>query len=175
MKIEWRTIKGFEGRYYINQKGEIKNYRDYILKQKLDKDGYYQVTLCKYINDSKVVRTSYVHKLVAEAFVPNPKNYKYILKKDGNKLNNNATNLIWTEHNNKSKSRAYLSGRSRKGARCVKNLDTGSEHDSISSAARLYNISVGGIYNCCTGRNKTSGGYRWAFIDDITEEKQAIA
>ena len=59
-----------------------------------DKHGY-EMAILK--NSDGCWEARYVHELVAEAFVPNPDNKKYVKHKDGNILNNNAYNLEWTD------------------------------------------------------------------------------
>jgi len=102
MKEIWKYIPGYEGLYKISNYGVI-----YAIKWKktkklrINKDGYYIVTLSK--NDKK--KTYLVHRLVAETFIDkknckkwgNDNIYKYILvnHKDENKLNNKADNLEW--------------------------------------------------------------------------------
>jgi hypothetical protein len=65
-----------------------------IEKQYIDSKGYAYVLLRDKHNK---VQVKYVHKLVAEAFVPNPNNLPNVRHKDGNKLNNMADNLEWCE------------------------------------------------------------------------------
>ena len=79
--------------YWITSEGEVVTKKT-GLHRKFRKtwDGYYDVTLWK---DGKG-HTKRVHRLVAEAFLPNPENYPVVNHKDGNKLNNNIDNLEWT-------------------------------------------------------------------------------
>lgn len=90
----WRLIEGYES-YFVNELGEvlsIKNKKQRILKKKLDKNtGYYKIIL----SEKRKVKTYNIHRLVAEAFIPNPLNYKYINHKDENKQNNSINNLEW--------------------------------------------------------------------------------
>ena len=83
MKEIWKDIKGYEGLYQISNYGEVKSLekkagfstrKEKILKQHLDKDGYVKVYLCK---NNKVKFLS-VHRLIAEAFIPNPNNFPQI-------------------------------------------------------------------------------------------------
>ena len=100
MKEIWKDIKGYEGLYQISNYGEVKSLekkagfstrKEKILKQHLDKDGYVKVYLCK---NNKVKFLS-VHRLIAEAFIPNPNNFPQINHKDENKQNNKIENLEW--------------------------------------------------------------------------------
>lgn len=65
-----------------------------IVPTYVDGDGYETVRI-RNVSGEMVIRR--VHELVAEAFVPNPDRKKYVIHKDGNKLNNEADNLEWSD------------------------------------------------------------------------------
>ena len=96
---EWKDIPNYDGLYKVSNLGNVKsfntktNHKQPInLKQTMDrKNGYLTVSLCK----DKVQKIYRVHRLVAEAFIPNPNNYPIINHKDGRKQNNNVNNLEW--------------------------------------------------------------------------------
>lgn len=103
MKEEWKDIPGYEGLYQISNLGRVKslarkvktkngNYQGYnekILKTR--KKGYCIVSLCK----DRKIKGMQVHRLVAEAFIPNPENKPYVDHIDTNPQNNNVNNLRW--------------------------------------------------------------------------------
>lgn len=128
MEEIWKDIKGYEGLYQVSNFGRVLSinrtrkgrYNSIVpVKRKFKNfkttwDGYYDVTLCK---DSKL-KSFRVHRLVAEAFIPNPNNYPQVNHKDENKTNNvvwinedgsvdyEKTNLEWCDckyNNNYSK------------------------------------------------------------------------
>lgn len=79
------------GRYTVDEDGNVFSVRyGRLLKPYMSNSGYYMVTL-----DGKNV---YVHRLVAKAFVPNPNCKLCVNHKDGNKLNNNVSNLEWVTY-----------------------------------------------------------------------------
>lgn len=101
----WKPIKGYDGIYEISNFGRVKSlerkvyanfkfgktrtYKERILKPGIV-NGYKQVKLRD--NSNKIV---YVHRLVAEAFINNPKNYNTVNHKNGNKQDNRVENLEW--------------------------------------------------------------------------------
>lgn len=99
MQERWKAIKGFEGLYEVSDLGNIKslNYNHTIgnvklLKPVKNKGDYFQVTLYK----DKIQFIKKIHRLVAQAFIPNPENKPQVNHIDGNKQNNTVSNLEWT-------------------------------------------------------------------------------
>ncbi len=86
----WKHIAGYEGLYWVSNLGRVKN-AEKVLKLTPNKKGYQRVGLHK----NGKIKTVYVHRLVAEAFVPNNNNLPQVNHKDENKSNNNADNLEW--------------------------------------------------------------------------------
>jgi hypothetical protein len=164
---EWKPIVCYEEKYQISNYGQVKslNYRgsgkDKILKLQKDTYGYNKVILYK--NGKAKTRT--VHRLVAEAFVPNPNNLPQINHKDEDKSNNCVDNLEWcsAKYNNSYGSRkervSMLQG---KKVRCVE-LDK--VFGSFTEAARELGLEGINISRCCRNIKgyKTAGGYHWEF------------
>ena len=98
----FKDVKGYEGYYEISNLGRVRNTynkRKKILKPAITKNGYLNVIFC--INQKK--EHKFVHRLVAEAFIPNINNYSTVNHKDEDKLNNCVENLEWlsVEDNNR--------------------------------------------------------------------------
>lgn len=105
--MEWKPIKNYDGLYEVSDAGEIRSVDRFVktgikynesrlvkskpLKPRKKSNGYLTVDLCK---DGKVT-TTLVHRLVAEAFVPNPLNKYYVNHIDSNRENNSVANLEW--------------------------------------------------------------------------------
>ena len=92
-KEEWKDIKGYEGLYQISSFGRMRSLRFNKIKILTfnSNRNYYAFKFS--INNIKEIKQ--IHRLVAEAFIPNPHNLPYINHKDGNKHNNNVKNLEW--------------------------------------------------------------------------------
>lgn len=166
----WKDVKGYEGIYKISDYGSLKSNKNYK-KASVNKYGYYQTTLYK--NGKK--RNALVHRLVAEAFLPNPNNKPTINHKDGNKLNNRVDNLEWatnkeqTNHSiNVLGNKSVISDKCRKRQielhqRKVKRSD-GMVFESIKIASDGNESLRKHINACCRGQRKTAGGYSWEYV-----------
>lgn len=103
----WKPVKDFEGLYEVSNLGRVRSldrivktsrgsrhFHSYVLSPAVSNKGYLLVLLCK---DGKQ-HTKRVHRLVAEAFLPNIYNFSQINHLDGNKQNNCVDNLEWCDN-----------------------------------------------------------------------------
>jgi hypothetical protein len=100
MSNVWKPIVGYEGLYEVAPCGAIRNARTlrWLSPQEKD-DGYMSVKLFR----DGVGRNKTVHRIVAEAFLPNPESKPQVNHKDLNKKNNDVSNLEWvTQAENQS-------------------------------------------------------------------------
>ena len=169
MQENWKdTI----GTYQVSNYGEVRNKKTgNVLRQSKSRKGYKRITLL--VNG---MHKSYlVHRLIAEAFIPNTNNLPQINHIDGNKENNCASNLEWV-NNSQNQKHAYKNGlRSKKkgkenyNAIQVLQFDLNNqfikEWDCIKEASKELNIIDCDISFCCKGKRKTAGGYIWRYKD----------
>lgn len=88
-------IKGYEGQYAITKDGQVWSHkRKKFLSIIIDSWGYGKVNLSK----KGKVKAHKIHRLVAEAYIPNPNNLRDVNHLDENKLNNSINNLCWCSH-----------------------------------------------------------------------------
>ncbi len=185
---EWKDIKDFEGLYMISSYGRIiscskrlKNGNgSRVTKPKLSIPGkcrgYYQARLSK--EDKQYC--PYIHRLIAEYFIPNPSNYKYVDHIDGNRTNNDIKNLRWcTASMNRlnpithDKHRKSMSSSKRMEISRIKpivrvNTNNPSDVEAYLSPkeAEKDGFNRSGISECCNKKRNNHKGYKWYFLDE---------
>ena len=174
----WKDIKSFEGLYQVSTLGRVRSLDKYIdvkirnvdkvlkrgkiLKPAYDKDGYLRVSLCK--NGKRT--NFYVHRLVAEAFIPNPLNLPVINHKDEVKDNNYPYNLEWCTDEYNTNYGTANKRRAEKQSKKVYQYDMQGnlikEWSSASEADR-NGFTCSHISKCCSGKHKTHQNFIWSY------------
>lgn len=93
MEEIWKPVVGYEGLYEVSSYGRVRRVNKDLLKLQNVK-GYNQVCLYK----NGISTGLRVHRLVAQAFLPNPDNLPQVNHKDEDKTNNNVDNLEWCDN-----------------------------------------------------------------------------
>ena len=157
-----KPIEGYEGLYAITEDGQVWSYisNKFLNKRVQKRDGYELVNLYK---DGKQ-KTFQVHRLVAEAFIPNPENKPTVDHKDRNKLNNCVENLTWATAKEQAMNREHKTTRRTRGKKIVC-VETGEIFNSQREAAEKLNLDQGNISRVCRGLLNTCGGYHWKFLE----------
>lgn len=176
MKEIWKDIPGYEGHYQVSNLGRVKsnthsNHKKTKILKNIPRNGYLSVILC----NEKSKKNVFVHRLVAQCFVPNPENKPIVNHIDGNKSNSCADNLEWCTHKENTQ-HAIINGLMFNGKRYSKVIYQFDQNgiivntwDSVKSASENLDISQRGIYNCMLGYIKTYKGYIWSKHNDFSE------
>ena len=153
MQEIWKPIKEFENHYEISNYGNVRslykydvNKRKYILRKvpynmkAVNDRGYLKLHLK--INGKR--KTKYIHRLVAEAFIPNPKKYKEVNHIDSNPSNCNVNNLEWCDRNYNikymQKHQHEIKERNEMRIEIVENIYYGIDNGIITTVEEVKNI-----------------------------------
>ena len=187
----WADIKGYVGLYQVSNFGRVRRIRRVVTMQNHTEDGtqytanrlyvgmimktrktqfgYVSVQLCKNGKYQKLL----VHRLVAQAFIPNPKHLPQVNHKDEDKTNNRLSNLEWCtasynlnyndgqkvrlETRNKNKSYHYerMVGQYSLDGTLIKTYKNSTETGYCRECIR----------DCCLGKQQTSHGYIWKYVN----------
>lgn len=176
---EWRDIVGWEGLYQVSNLGRVRSltmlmhtrgegvwYKNgKILKPYVNRLGYWRYCL----SHRGCSKKESAHRLVAEAFIPNPNGYPIINHKDENPSNNRISNLEWCTHK-------YNNGYGTKPERCSKALRNYpdwsypvlqydmqynfiQEYPSIKEVERVTGIDRCNVMRCCEGKQLSTHDY----------------
>lgn len=159
--MEAKEIEGFPG-YLITPNGEVIGRRlGKPMKPETIWSGYKRVSI---FDESGQRRHVLVHRLVAEAFIPNPDNKRDVNHIDECKTNNAVSNLEWVTRSENCRHGTANARRAEKHRKKVRNVDTGEVFNSIGDAAKTIATGKCHIGGVCDGKHKTAGGYRWEYI-----------
>lgn len=183
----WKDVIGYEDIYQVSNSGKIKRIGAYtnqtgktwrserILKPATKGRGYMYVQLSK----NGRARPKHVHRLVAEAFIPNPENKPTVNHKNGNKADNSVENLEWATYTENNMHSVRILGNDNQIEYAIKkpviqfdlNGNFIAEYPSYREAQRRTGINS--IDVVCRGerqkgrKQKTAGGYIWKYKEDI--------
>ena len=161
----WKDIKDFEGYYQVSDDGQVRSvdrilyqknghplsYKSHIMKQTLARNGYYVVNL----RNGTKTHATVVHRLVAEAFIPNPSMLPTVNHIDGNKLNNTVSNLEWVSYRDNNVHALVHNLRKPKKGIPVVHYDKDGKfvaiYNSSIEASKATGYNVCSISHCLTG------------------------
>jgi hypothetical protein len=155
-----RDIKGYEGLYAITSCGKVWSYRSQkFLSTRLRSDGYLDVKLC---NNGQHKR-HLIHRLVAEAYIPNPLGLPQVNHRSENKTENHIKNLEWIS----AKDNVNYGTRNERAARAnskpVYCIELDETFPSLKSAGEELKIHPQCISECLRGKQKTAGKLHWEY------------
>lgn len=185
----WRDIPDLDGRFQVSDTGKVRNAKTGAeRKPYINEHGY---CIVGFYNKEKGFTTQYrVHRLVADAFIPNPEGKRTVNHLDGNKQNNSVENLEWATHKenvihanniglrvtselqrktaseNMKKNRLHAKPERR--CYLVDVIGHRMEFPSIKAAACYVDGFPGAIVRCCQGKKKSYKGFRWGYCDADT-------
>ena len=167
---KWRPIEGYEGLYEVSNYGDVKSMdynhtgKEKILRTQINR-GYVQVAL----TTNNKQKRFYVHRLVAQAFIPNPDNLPQVNHKDEVKTNNSVDNLEWctVKYNNNYGTAIERSHKSQ--LKPIKQYTLDGEFvrewASIAEAGR-NGFSAGCVCMCCKGKNENHNNFVWKYAEE---------
>lgn len=187
---EWKDIEGYEGVYQVSNYGRVRSLDRWakvcgngqrFVKGRMLAIGKYPngYSMVNFTDGKGKPSSKLVHRLVAQAFIPNPDNKPQVNHKDENITNNYVENLEWcTPKYNANygtrNERCYESNR--KHFKPVYQIDKDCGMvirwwDSISNAEKGVNVDETLIGRVCKGKGDTAAGFVWRYADEYDKER----
>lgn len=199
-EIEWKDIKGFEGIYQISNTGLVRSldriiglcrYKGKMKSVYINAMGYQCVTLCK----NKHSKAYTIHRLLAEAFIPNPEKKPCVDHINTITTDNRLENLRWVTY--KENTRNVITYEKLKNQLLDENFIKSSiqkrkekygkikdvyqftldgkfvaKYYSLQEAQRKTGIFYTAIKRVCVGRDVSAGGFFWSYEKKFTPRKK---
>ena len=156
-----RKIPNFPN-YSVDSNGNVFNAKGKLLKPFESNNGYLRVSLC---NAKEKHKCFSIHRLVANAFIPNPNSFTQVNHINQNKKDNRMENLEWTTPLNNLLHSNVIDKASIAKYTPVHCDTTGEDFNSIKEAEEKYDVCHSNIVACCAGRRKTAGKMKWSYIE----------
>ena len=160
MVERWKPVKGYEGLYEVSSAGNIRKTGGEPVTIRKENHGYLRVDLTK---NGKRRTGILLHRIVAEAFLPNPDNLPQINHKDRNGENDDVSNLEWCDAPYNSSYDRQYHDRKVKPVRQFKNGDLVKEWKNCGDIERELGFDRRRIFECCRGIRKTYKGFTWEY------------
>jgi hypothetical protein len=193
MNEVWKDIKGFEGMYKISNFGNVKSTKRRgskggIVKPCIMTCGYLRL----YLHKGNIRKHKLLHRLIADAFIPNPQNKPFVDHINTIRTDNRIENLRWStcdENNNNPLSKIKASAHNAKTlkgmlgvlhpkSKSVYQFDLNGnlirKYGSGLEAERCCQIFASNISAVCRGKQKTAGGYKWFYHSALLDELLTI-
>lgn len=169
-KWEALSFLGFS-LYEVSNTGQVKNITTgRILKPEITGDGYLRVYLK---HEEGKLKHLYIHRLVAQVFLPNPDNKQTVDHKDGDRQNNHVLNLRWATHLEQGRNKDYLQKEEHNRGRIILQYDLDGtfikQWNSSIEIERSLGISNVDVIKTCRGYPSGNKDYIWKYIEDVEE------
>ena len=182
--VRWAQVPSFEGIYEISTLAQVRNAKGEILKQQIRREKYTCYKVVSLWKDGRYFKKG-IHRLMAEAFIPNPDNLPVVNHKDEDGTNNLLSNLEWCNKSYNASygtapakiSKAFKGKASEKRMRVqqIKDGEIVKEYACAGDAERETGIAMCNIRMVCRGKRKTAGGYEWNYCPNCGAKMNAEA
>ena len=184
MKEEWRPILGYEESYAVSSIGRVKSIsrkrangatlKEKLLQPGINKYGYCSVSLCK----NGLIKQYKIHRLVAIAFLPNPKELPLINHKNEIKNDNRVENLEWCDWRYNTNYGNCINQLKSQHINPIVQMDLlgnfVTKYPSAKEAGRTLKIDYRNICKCANGRYKTCAGFVWKWLKDFNNDNTKV-
>lgn len=188
----WKPVVGYEGLYEVSNQGRVRSinrvtkgrwgtqtFRGTILRASNRTKSSKNSLFCYQgvnLHRDGIGKNVDIHRLVAEAFIPNPNNLPIVNHIDENPSNNNVENLEWCTQKHNQNHGTLPERRKLINIRAVNQYtlegDFVRRYNSLDEARKEMKLPPTSISNACRGYSGSAGGFLWRYTNPTPEEKE---